>query len=179
MANNTYIGINPNSLVRTESGELSLYVNGAPVAFFSSSADVVFSGSLGIDGVSDISASLAGMISGVSASNGLLGGGPSGVVNLSLDTGSLHFIEGVLQSGLFRLTGSVYSTANDIAITGSLDVNFTESDQEFRVASQSITQFSINNEGVAVFATHSITPTFVSGGIYYGSDGQFYFGTGN
>lgn len=176
MANNTYIGINPNSLVQTETGELSLYVNGEPAVFFSSSANVTFSGSVGIEGVSDISASLASMISGVSASNGLSGGGPSGVVSLALDTGSIHFINGVLSSGLFRLTGSVYSTANDIAITGSLDVNFTESDQEFRVASQSITQFSINNEGVAVLAPRSVEPTAVSGGMYFNTNGNFYFG---
>jgi len=323
MANNTYIGINPNSLVRTESGELSLYVNGAPVAFFSSSADIVFSGSLGIDGVSDISASLAGMISGVSASNGLLGGGPSGVISLSLDTGSIHFIEGVLKSGVFRQTGSIYATTNDLEITGSLvitntisaldividnwdsvssslarlnsdrvtlesaftnytsstdlrinsleaatssylqasdlsslntftgsallrfnsleaatgsyvvnsqtgsflvtgsvsentitlekadgssftldvassifrqtgsiyattndievsgslEVNFLENDQEFRISSQSITQFKINNDGIAVFTAQSIEPTFVSGGMYYSNTGAFYLGT--
>ena len=176
MANNTYIGIDPNSLVQTETGELSLYVNGAPAVFFSSSANVVFSGSVGIEGVSDISASLASMVSGVSASNGLLGGGPSGVVSLALDTGSVHFINGVLSSGLFRLTGSVYSTTNDIAITGSLDVNFIESDQEFRVASQSITQFSINNEGVAVLAPKDNAPTPVSGGMYFNTNGNFYFG---
>lgn len=177
MASNTYIGIDPNSLVRTETGELSLYVDGAPVAFFSSSADVVFSGSLGIEGVADISASLAGMISGVSASNGLLGGGPSGVVDLSLDTGSFHFIEGVLQSGLFRITGSSYNTTNDIGITGSLDINFVESDQEFRVSSQSVTQFKINNEGIAVFTAQTSEPTFTSGGMYYSNNGAFYLGT--
>jgi len=99
-------------------------------------------------------------------------GGGSGTVN----TGSAHFITGVLKSGLFRLTGSVYSTANDVAITGSLDVNFTESDQEFRISSQSITQFSINNEGVAVLAPRSAVPTAVSGGMYFSTDGNFYFG---
>lgn len=177
MADNTYIGFNPNGLVLTDSGELTLFSDGNPVAFFSSSADVVFSGSLGIDGIADVSASLAGMISGVSASNGLTGGGPSGVVSLALDTGSVHFIEGVLSSGLFRLTGSAYNTTNDIGITGSLDVNFTESDQEFRVSSQSITQFKINNEGIAVFTAQSSEPTFVSGGMYYSVNGAFYLGT--
>lgn len=177
MADNTYIGFNPNGLVLTDSGELTLFSEGNAVAFFSSSSDVVFSGSLGIEGVADISASLAGMISGVSASNGLSGGGPSGVVSLTLDTGSIHFIEGVLSSGLFRITGSTYSTTNDVTITGSLDINFTESDQEFRVSSQSITQFKINNEGVAVFTAQSSEPTFVSGGMYYNVNGAFFLGT--
>ena len=179
MNNNTYIGIDPNSLVRTESGELTLFVDGQSVAFFSSSADVVFSGSLGIEGVSNISASLAGMISGVSASNGLIGGGPSGVVSLTLDTGSVHFIEGVLKSGVFRSTGSFYNTTSNIGITGSLYINLDESSDEFIVASSSIEQFKVNNEGVVVLSAKEVEPTFVSGGIYYSAAGEFYFGTGN
>lgn len=137
-----------------------------------------------IAGWGSISASLAsleagggsGDITSVVAGNGISGGASSGDATLTLDTGSAHFIAGVLKSGLFRLTGSVYSTANDVAITGSLDVNFVESTQEFRVSSQSVTQFSINNEGVAVLAPRSTVPTAVSGGMYFSTDGNFYFG---
>lgn len=117
-----------------------------------------------------------GDITAVNAGLGLSGGANSGDATLTLDTGSTHFITAVLGSGIFRLTGSVYSTVNDIAITGSLDVNFVESDQEFRVASQSITQFSINNEGVAVLAPRENAPTPVSGGMYFNTNGNFYFG---
>lgn len=78
---------------------------------------------------------------------------------------------------VFTLTGSSYNTTNDIGITGSLDVNFTESDQEFRVASQSVTQFRINNQGIAVFSPQSGEPGFVSGGLYYNSSGSFFLGT--
>lgn len=118
----------------------------------------------------------SGDITAVIAGDGLSGGASTGNATLTLDTGSAHFIAGVLKSGLFRLTGSVYSTANDVAITGSLDVNFVESTQEFRVSSQSVTQFSINNEGVAVLAPRSTVPTAVSGGMYFSTDGNFYFG---
>ena len=177
MASNTYIGIDPNGLVRSTSGELTLFADGSPVAFFSSSANVVFSGSLGIEGVEDISASLAGMISSVTAGDGLSGGGLSGDVSVALNTGSLHFIEGVLKSGLFRLTGSAYSTTSDIQITGSLDVNLTESGQEFRVASQSVTQFKVNSDGIMVLTPQSSEPVFVSGGMYYSNSGSFFLGT--
>lgn len=122
------------------------------------------------------SGSGTGDITAVLAGDGLSGGASSGDATLALDSGSSHFINAVLGSGLFRLTGSVYSTANDVAITGSLDVNFVESTQEFRVSSQSITQFSINNEGVAVLAPRSTVPTAVSGGMYFSTDGNFYFG---
>ena len=40
-----------------------------------------------------------------------------------LDTSSAHFINAVNDLGLFRATGSVYSTANDLEITGSVEVN--------------------------------------------------------
>ena len=40
-----------------------------------------------------------------------------------LDTSSAHFINAVNDLGLFRVTGSVYSTTNDLEITGSVEVN--------------------------------------------------------
>lgn len=55
----TYIGLHPNDLNRTEYGEIVLYVEGQPVAFFSGSGDVTISGSLAIEGITNISASIA------------------------------------------------------------------------------------------------------------------------
>ena len=78
---------------------------------------------------------------------------------------------------IFSRTGSFYSTTNDIRITGSLSVNFADSADEFVVASASIEQFKINNDGVAVFASQSTEPSFVSGGMYYSSNGAFFLGT--
>jgi hypothetical protein len=80
-------------------------------------------------------------------------------------------------SSIFRQTGSVYATTNDVEISGSLEVNFLESDQEFRISSQSVTQFKINNDGIAVFTAQSSEPTFVSGGMYYSNTGAFFLGT--
>lgn len=143
------------------SNTLTLYTEGG-------NYQLDLSGLAGGGGSGDITAVIAG--------NGLEGGASSGDATVSLDTGSAHFINSVLNSGIFRLSGSAYATTNNIQITGSFDVNFTESSQEFRVASQSITQFTINNEGVAVLAPRLGTPTFVSGGMYFSTDGNFYFG---
>ena len=58
---NKYIGIHSNDLNRTRYGEIVLYVEGQPVGFFSSSGDFVISGSLGIGGIANVSASIAGI----------------------------------------------------------------------------------------------------------------------
>ena len=47
----TYIGLHPNDLNRTDYGEVVLYVEGQPVAFFSGSGDVTISGSLYADNI--------------------------------------------------------------------------------------------------------------------------------
>lgn len=78
---------------------------------------------------------------------------------------------------LFRQTGSFYNTTNNIGITGSLFVNFEDSADEFVIASASIEQFKVNNEGTVVFTSQSVEPTFVSGGMYYNSSGSFFLGT--
>jgi len=62
MSNKTYIGLHPNNLNRTEYGQVVLYVEGEPVAFFSGSQDVIISGSLAIEGITNVSASIAAAI---------------------------------------------------------------------------------------------------------------------
>lgn len=156
--NKTYL---TSRFVAFETPGYSGFVNSASFAEFNFPSS-------GGGGTGDITAVIAG--------DGLSGGASTGDATLTLDTGSTHFINAVLGSGLFRLTGSVYATTNNVTVTGSLDVNFVENTQEFRVSSQSVTQFSINNEGVAVLAPRSTVPTAVSGGMYFSTDGNFYFG---
>ena len=56
---NKYIGLHPNDLNRTKYGEIVLYIEGEPAAFFSSSGDFIISGSLAIGGIANVSASIS------------------------------------------------------------------------------------------------------------------------
>lgn len=118
-------------------------------------------------------------LTGVTGGSGLSGGGTSGTVAITLDTGSAHFtnaITNLLDSGIFTATGSIYSTTNDLQITGSLTLDYNGSSDPFNVTSASIEVFKVSKSGVLTIASQSSVPNPVSGGIYFGSDGNFYFG---
>lgn len=135
-----------------------------------------------------------GDISAVFAGDGLSGGGTAGSVSLdadpglgiqlttdgiTLDTGSTHFINAINElatSGIFTLTGSYYTTTNDLQITGSLHFKYNGSSDPISIYSGSNEMFKIQGNGVLVFTSQSVTPTPVDGGMYRGSDGNFYFG---
>ena len=95
----------------------------------------------------------SGDITSVVAGDGLGGGASTGDATLRLDTSSAHFINAVNELELFQQTGSVYSTTNDLEVTGS----FTIADGLFKLKE---------------FET---TPTAEAGAMYY-SASNFYFG---
>lgn len=99
--------------------------------------------------------------------------------SISIATGSFRFIDGVLKAGLFRQTGSYYSTSNDIKITGSLEIDFNSQNDQINITSQSIDVFKITNQGTVELKQHNTPPEPNSGSLYYGSDDQFYFGFKN
>lgn len=121
----------------------------------------------------------AGDIKGVNSGAGLSGGGSTGTVSLTLDTGSTHFTDAVTNlstSGIFTATGSLYATTNDLVVTGSLALNYDGVTTPFSITSASTEVFKINPQGIMVLVSQSAVPDPMSGGIYYGNDGHFYFG---
>jgi len=136
-----------------------------------------------------------GDITSVYAGIGLDGGGTTGVVALEvvpgdginvdlngvhLDTGSTHFTDALAAinyAGIFKQTGSIYATTNDLEVTGSLTLEYDGSTDPLKITSSSKELFSINGEGVLKLISQSGTPNPVEGGIYFGNDGNFYFGS--
>ena len=76
---------------------------------------------------------------------------------------------------IFSKTGSFISTTNDVQISGSLFLNITGSG-DFVVAKDGEEKFKVNNEGTVVYKSQSTPPTYISGGLFFSSSGDFYLG---
>jgi len=154
------------------------------------------------DGNIDVSlAGLAGSINGgdvtsVFAGEGLSGGGENGdlvlaantsqtygteIVNdfIGIATGSFKFVDAVVKSGIFRQTGSFWSTTNDIKITGSLNVAMDGNTDQVTISVSGSEKVKVNTEGVVQLAALQVTPTAVAGGLFYSASDAFYVGLVN
>lgn len=126
------------------------------------------------------SVSSGSALTGVTAGDGLSGGGSSGNVTITLDTGSSHFTEALAAinyAGIFKETGSYYATTNDLQVTGSLTLDYNGSTDPLKITSGSQEVFSVSGQGILKLISQSGTPNPIEGGIYYGNDGNFYFGS--
>lgn len=112
----------------------------------------------------------------IAAGKGLSGGGSTGTVTVALDTGSNHFISGVVDLSIFQQTGSYYSTTNEIQITGSLQLRKDNSGDAFALYKGDQKSFGVSSEGVLTMATQSVAPNAIAGGIYLDSEYNLHIG---
>lgn len=132
-----------------------------------------------------------GDITAVYSGVGLDGGGTTGIVALEvkvsdglsvdndgvrLNTGSSHFITGVIDLSIFQQVGSYYTTTNELQVTGSLTLRRDDSGDALSVYSGSIKTFGITNDGILRFISQSSTPPAVAGGMYFNQNYDLFIG---
>lgn len=113
----------------------------------------------------------------VNAGDGLSGGASSGAATLSLNTGSAHFITGSLDLAVFKQTGSIFATTNDLQITGSLSLREDDAGDVLAIFSGSTKTFSITEQGILRLHTQSASPSAVAGGLYLDTNYNLYIGS--
>lgn len=106
----------------------------------------------------------------------------------SLYSGSLNVTGSIVLNGIdlsinqsiFRQTGSYWNTTNNIGITGSFQLNLDGGvNNYFAVSVGGQEKLRVNTEGTLQLASQDITPTAVTGGIFYSSSDAFYLGFNN
>lgn len=132
-----------------------------------------------------------GDITAVYSGVGLEGGGTTGIVALEvkagegvlannsgvhLDTGSNHFITGVIDLNIFQNMGSYYSTTNELQVTGSLTLRKDDSGDALSIYNGDTKTFGISNEGIILMATQSATPVVQKGGMYLDENYNLFIG---
>lgn len=102
----------------------------------------------------------------------------SGSLNV---TGSivLNGIDLSINQSIFRQTGSYWNTTRNVGITGSFQLNLDGGTNYFAVSVGGQEKVKVNTEGTLQLAPQDLTPTAVSGGIFYSSSDAFYLGFNN
>jgi hypothetical protein len=104
--------------------------------------------------------------------------------------GELIIKNGLQVSGSTIISGSVFATsftgsfsgsfsgigASNLISTGSITASVNVNPSFFLIQSGSRELFKINTEGTIQLEARATTPTAITGGIFYSSSGDFFFG---
>lgn len=91
----------------------------------------------------------------------------------------LNGVDLSINQSIFRQTGSYWNTTRNIGITGSFQLALDGVGQYFAVSVAGQEKLKVNTEGTLQLAPQSITPTAVTGGIFYSSSDAFFLGFNN
>jgi hypothetical protein len=97
-------------------------------------------------------------------------------------TGSivLNGVDLSINQSIFRQTGSYWNTTRNVGITGSFQLNLDGGvGNYFAVSVGGQEKIKVNTEGILQLAPQDITPTAVTGGIFYSGSDAFYLGFNN
>ena len=119
----------------------------------------------------------SGDITAVIAGDGIDGGAFTGTATLNLDTGSAHFIDGVLDLALFQETGSIFTAHSSIGVTGSLTIQKDDSGDALSIYSGSVKTFGITGDGLLKMVTQSVQPTATPGALYLDENYNLFIGS--
>ena len=86
---------------------------------------------------------------------------------------------GLINAGIFKQTGSFYATTNDLEVTGSMKLSLDGVSDYFSVSVGGVEQLKVNEEGILVLSAQDITPSAVTGGIFYSSSDAYFLGFTN
>ena len=81
-----------------------------------------------------------------------------------------------IDPAIFAKTGSFVATSNDTQITGSLALRLDGVEDTFKVNVNGDDKLEINTEGTVIYKPLTTAPTYVSGGLFFSSSGEFYVG---
>ena len=95
---------------------------------------------------------------------------------ISVNTGSNHFINGVINLDIFAATGSYYAATKELQVTGSLTLRKDDSGDALSIYSGSVKTFGITENGIITMVTQSTTPTATAGGMYLDSNYNLFIG---
>jgi|GEM_PF-5186335 len=82
-------------------------------------------------------------------------------------------------SGIFKETGSYWTTTNDLQITGSLFIELDGIEDEFTISIGGSEKLKVNTQGILQIVSQSGEPTPITGGLYLSNDDNFYLGFNN
>lgn len=88
---------------------------------------------------------------------------------------NIDILNEIQNSGIFRQTGSFWSTTNNIQITGSFNVFLTGS-TTFTVTNQSNNELEYNQDGILIISPISTSPTPIVGGMMFSGSNEFFLG---